>query len=274
MVVGDEVLDGFVPEGNAAWLAPRLREAGIDLRRILVVPDEVHVIAKELRGLLAFRPSLIITTGGVGGTWDDVTYEAVAAATDRGLQVSEELRRPVQGVIDWYAQEGYELDRDAVEGMLRIATVPAGAVTCKLGTWLACVQLDLDGGFEADDGATVVMLPGPPGHVQALVEGVLLPRILGGRRTALAVREVAHPYPENVLVGTLARIRRRHPLAKAGSYPGDPMIVRFKGPSAEVEMAARELEAFIAELHDDPRTGFIRDSWKNNQAARWEVTET
>lgn len=272
VVVGDEVLDGFVAEGNAAWLAPRLRESGIDLVRIVVVPDEIDVIAAELRTLLEMRPSLIFTTGGVGGTWDDVTYEAVALATDRGLQVSAELHGPLEKIIGWYAENGYELDEDAVAGMMRIATVPAGGQVLKLGSWLACVQLDLNGGFHADSGATIVMLPGPPGHVQALVDRVVLPRILGGQRTELEVREVEHSYPETMLVGELARIRRRHPLAKAGSYPGDPMIIRFTGPRAEVEQATDELRAHLAVLHADPRTGFIRDGWRRGQATDWEQT--
>lgn len=138
VVVGDEVLHGFVTEGNAAALAPRLRGVGVDLRRIVVVPDDVDAIADEIRPLLSARPSLILTTGGVGGTWDDLTYEAVARAAGRGLEISPLLEKPLRRVLDWYRDIGFVLDEHAVAAMMRIATIPEQAQVFKLGPWLAC----------------------------------------------------------------------------------------------------------------------------------------
>ena len=128
VVVGDEILDGSVEDANGAWLAQRLRSLGIDLDRLVVVPDDVDVIAGEVRDALSgSRPAVVLTTGGVGGTWDDVTYQGVARALGVGTTVDPELARPVEEVISWTRSVGHRLDRDAVEGMTRIATVPEGS---------------------------------------------------------------------------------------------------------------------------------------------------
>lgn len=115
------------------------------------------------------------------------------------------------------------------------------------------------------------MLPGPPRHLQAVLDGVVLPRILAHRRTQLETREIAHPYPEIIIAGELARIRRRHPLAKAGSYPGESMIIRFTGPVDEVDRATEEFERYLVELNGDPRTESIREGWRVGQATGWKT---
>ena len=147
VVVGDEVLDGFVADANARWLAQRLRSAGIALDRIAIVPDEVQAIAAEVRtGLAAPRPSIVLTTGGVGGTHDDVTYEAVALALGVPLVIAPELATPVRELIEWTTSTGYRLDAQAVAGMMRIATVPEGSSVRLLHRWLAGVHVEIDGG--------------------------------------------------------------------------------------------------------------------------------
>jgi nicotinamide-nucleotide amidase len=267
VVVGDEVLDGFVADANAGWLAQRLRSVGVALDRVAIVPDDVEAIAAEVRaGLAAPRPSIVITTGGVGGTWDDVTYEGVALALDVPLVVAPELATPVREVIDWTVSTGYRLDEQSVAGMMRIATVPEGSTVRLLHRWLAGVYVELDGGPGARSGTAVVMLPGPPGHLRTVVDELVVPEMLGGGRSPLAVAEVPHEYPETLLVGHLARIRARHPEVKVGSYPGRPMIVRFVGARREVAGAAADLRSVLADIAANPATAAVRDAWLHSPA--------
>ncbi len=80
VVIGDEILSGYVHDANSGWLAERLRVHGVPLTRVSVVPDEHEAIDEALQAELArSRPRLIITSGGIGSTPDDLTYEAVAA---------------------------------------------------------------------------------------------------------------------------------------------------------------------------------------------------
>src|SRR5438477_8036635 len=79
VTIGNELLSGDVENTNGSWLARRLEAAGVDVRLIAVVPDEVEEIATTLREQ-ADRADLVVVTGGLGGTPDDVTREALAAA--------------------------------------------------------------------------------------------------------------------------------------------------------------------------------------------------
>ncbi|OHV06945.1 molybdopterin-binding protein [Mycobacterium talmoniae] len=267
VVVGDEVLDGFVADENARWLTWRLRSAGIALDRIAIVPDDIEAIAAEVRaGLVAPRPSIVLTAGGVGGTHDDVTYEAVALAVGVPLAIAPELATPLREPIKWTASTGYRLDAQAVAGMMRIATVPEGSAVRLLHRWLTGVHFEIDGGPTAKSGTAVIMLPGPPGHLRTVVNELVIPEVLGGERSPLAVAEVPHEYPETVLIGHLGRIRSRHSEVKVGSYPGKPMLVRFVGEPEDVARAAAELRSVLADIATDPATAIVRDAWQRSPA--------
>ena len=79
VVVGNEILSGKVADSNSTFLAQQLRGMGVVLQRIVVVPDEVEVIADAVRAL-APTVDVLFTSGGVGPTHDDVTIEGVARA--------------------------------------------------------------------------------------------------------------------------------------------------------------------------------------------------
>src|SRR5580658_7292846 len=79
LVIGDEILSGKVDEANVAVLSRALRELGVELRRVVVVKDEIDTIAREVRELSRSHDWLF-TSGGIGPTHDDVTIEAVAIA--------------------------------------------------------------------------------------------------------------------------------------------------------------------------------------------------
>src|SRR5438477_4899568 len=79
LTIGNELLSGDVENTNGSWLARRLEGAGADVRLIAVLPDEIREIARMLREQ-AERADLVLVTGGLGGTPDDLTREAVAAA--------------------------------------------------------------------------------------------------------------------------------------------------------------------------------------------------
>src|SRR5207237_7019768 len=79
LTIGNELVSGDVENSNGSWLARRLEAVGVDVRLIAIVPDEIEEIATMLREQAA-RADLVLVTGGLGGTPDDLTREAVAAA--------------------------------------------------------------------------------------------------------------------------------------------------------------------------------------------------
>ncbi|KAK7157628.1 hypothetical protein R3I93_008961 [Phoxinus phoxinus] len=96
LIIGDEILKGHTVDTNSAFLCRGLRKLGVTIERITVVPDVQEVIAKEV-AQLSSSVTHLITSGGIGPTHDDVTFESVAMAFDEGLHAHPELTKLVEG---------------------------------------------------------------------------------------------------------------------------------------------------------------------------------
>src|SRR4029434_2009477 len=90
VVIGNEILSGKVVDTNSPYICQELRTLGVDVRRIVVVPDEIEVIARDV--VMFSRACVyLFTTRGVGPTHDDVTIEAIAHGLQRRLVIHPEL---------------------------------------------------------------------------------------------------------------------------------------------------------------------------------------
>ncbi len=141
LVIGDEILSGKVEDANARLLIGELRQLGVALRRILVVPDEIPDVAAAVRELSA-RFDHVFTSGGVGPTHDDVTIVGIAAAFEKPVIRHPELERRLKTFFG----EG------ADESKLRMADVPENAELLEMPDWRWPVLMC----------ANVYILPGVP----------------------------------------------------------------------------------------------------------------
>ena len=116
LVIGNEILSGKISDTNTPFLARGLFELGIELRRVVVCPDEVDTIAKELTDLRNGH-DMVFTSGGVGPTHDDVTIEGVAESFGRPVVQSEGVAKLIRH---------YYGDR-TTDAHLRMANMPEGA---------------------------------------------------------------------------------------------------------------------------------------------------
>lgn len=117
VVIGDEILSGKTQDTNTPFLLRELRDLGVDVRRVIVVPDVVEEIAEAIR-LVQPRYDLIFTSGGVGPTHDDVTMEAIALAMGRRVVRHPALVRLVEELC---------AGRPVKQANLRLADVPEDA---------------------------------------------------------------------------------------------------------------------------------------------------
>ena len=116
LIIGNEILSGKIVDTNTTFLARTLFELGIELRRVVVCPDEVETIAQDLSALRSTH-DLVFTSGGVGPTHDDVTIEGVAASFARPVVRSEAVEKMIRQ---------YYGDR-ATDAHFRMANRPEGA---------------------------------------------------------------------------------------------------------------------------------------------------
>jgi nicotinamide-nucleotide amidase len=166
VVTGTEVLNGRVTDRNGPWLSDRLRELGVDLAFTVIVADRARDITAALSFLAERGADLVLTSGGLGPTADDLTAEVVGAFQGREMVLDEALEGRIWAILEPLRRRWPNLDEDAVRAANRKqAVVPRGATILEpVGTAPGLVVPPADG----RPGPTVVVLPGPPRELQPM----------------------------------------------------------------------------------------------------------
>jgi nicotinamide-nucleotide amidase len=166
VVTGTEVLTGRVADRNGPWLAERLREIGVDQAHTIVVGDRPSDVRDALGWLASAGVDLIVTSGGLGPTEDDLTAAVVAEFQGRPTALDEALEGRIWAILEGLRVRWPDLDEEAVRRSNRKqALVPAGATVLEpVGTAPGLVVPPAEG----RTGPTVVVLPGPPRELKPM----------------------------------------------------------------------------------------------------------
>ncbi len=226
IVIGNEILSGKVVDTNSAFLAQQLRALGVSLRRIVVIPDEIDVIATAVRECHAAF-DIVFTSGGVGPTHDDVTVAGVAAGLDRAVVRHPSLERMLR---DFFG------DR-INEARLKMAEVVDGT------------ELLMEGNvsFPTTRIENIYVLPGIPEIFREKV-GALGAQL---KTDPFHLRIVYVREPESSIAELLNRTLEEFPDLQLGSYPklNDPEYrVRLTLESKDRDYVERALAALLAIL--------------------------
>jgi nicotinamide-nucleotide amidase len=181
LVTGTEVINGSIRDRNGPWISEQLAELGVEVAEITVVGDRREDLEGALRHMREDGLDLIVTSGGLGPTADDLTAEVVGGFAGREMVLDSEMEEKIERIIARYARR-LRFDPEAVrEANRKQAMVPEGATALDpAGTAPGLVV--------PADGQVVIVLPGPPRELQEL-----WPRALA----APAARELldrAEPY--------------------------------------------------------------------------------
>ncbi len=229
LVIGNEVLTGKVEERNIVVAARAFFDLGIAFKRIVVCVDDVQIIARDLRAL-AEQHDIVLTSGGVGPTHDDVTLDAVAYAfevpLDRDPGLADAIRK--------------HFGASCTEHHLRMANVPRGAelVAAGPGRW-PTVKMQ-----------NVYVMPGVPSIFVDRIEAIK-PLLDRGERFARI--ELYLHADEGAIAERLERVARTHATVEIGSYlaPIDAdheIRLTFEGRfKDDVESAARTFEESLVD---------------------------
>lgn len=233
LVIGNEVLSGKVEEQNGRFLMGALREMGVRVDRVVLVRDDAAAIVEEVQRMSA-QYDHVFTSGGVGGTHDDITMPAVARAF--GLEL---VPHPaLLAMLEAHFGEGLTAAHQ------RLALVPDGAVLHSgEGVRVPAVRV-----------RNVFVLPGAPDHLRAKLPAIR--PLLNGRPIWLG--EIFLAVDEELLAETLATADVLRDDVEVGSYPrfdgqADHRVkVTIEGPS---ELACREVLDYL--LGAWKGTGFV-----------------
>ena len=244
LTVGDEILLGQIVNTNAAWLGERLAEAGVDLRRSETVGDETAAIAGAIGRAFDEGAAVVVVTGGLGPTHDDVTRAAVAEAFGVGLAFREDLFERIRGLYESRGRTMPPIGRlmaEVPEGFEPLEN-PKGSAP---GLW----------GERLVDGRrqSVAVLPGVPHEMRAIAEASVLPRLV---RLQDGV----------VLSRTLLTVGRGESDLSAdiedlfGALPDDLTLAYLPGlGQVRLRLTARGPDREAARAHLDQATEAVRD---------------
>jgi nicotinamide-nucleotide amidase len=186
VVTGTEVLTGRVADRNGPWLAERLEEQGVDVACTTIVGDRRADMEAALRFMAQQGLDVIVTSGGLGPTADDLTAEVVGGVQGRGPVWDEALHGRIEAIVKPLAERWKHVDTAALEaGTRKQATIPAGAtVLDPIGTapGLVVPPAPSEEGPAERQGPpppsrkapTVIVLPGPPGELRPMWEAAIL----------------------------------------------------------------------------------------------------
>ncbi|MBY6706243.1 competence/damage-inducible protein A [Rhodococcus sp. BP-241] len=205
VVTGSEVLAGRVSDRNGPWVARQLLQMGVDVAHLTVCGDRPADLKAQVQFLADQHVDLIITTGGLGPTADDLTVETVAALYGREMHLDVDLESRITAIVErWRSRLGSVADSEPLRaGVRKQAMVPAGAQSISpTGTAPGVAMADDSGTLP-----TVLILPGPPSELQSMwpeaIESAPVAAMLA-RRTAVTEDTIrAYELSEADLAATL-----------------------------------------------------------------------
>ncbi len=216
LAIGNELLIGQVHDSNLFWLSRRLTGIGAVVWQGYVVRDDMEAIGEVVRLALSHHPKLIITSGGLGPTWDDITVAALGKALGRNVRLDPRALEMVRQRYEEVKKAGFVPDATLTPERKKMAYLPEGAIPLHNPVGTAPGVLITEGE------TNIVALPGVPPEMRGIFETSLQPYlkewfsgkgtvqwgvIIGRGESTIAkiVNEVAEAHPE-VYVKSRARI--------------------------------------------------------------------
>jgi molybdenum cofactor synthesis domain-containing protein len=169
--IGNELLIGKVVNTNAQWLAKRVTTLGLNVNRVTIVSDQIKEIATAIKEAISRKPEFIITTGGLGPTFDDITLAGFAEALKTPLEVNQKALSMVKEKYRRLMEEGRIESIELTPPRVKMATLPAKSepLSNPIGT--------APGVLTRQNGCMIVALPGVPSEMEAIFDVSVAPLI-------------------------------------------------------------------------------------------------
>jgi molybdenum cofactor synthesis domain-containing protein len=250
--IGNELLIGKTLNTNANWMAKRATQIGLGVRRITVIPDEIEEIAMAIKESLKRKPSFVITTGGLGPTFDDKTLEGLALALNRELKINKKALKMVKEKYETYARKSHTETVELTKPRLKMATLPKKTLPIPnpVGT-APGVQAELKE-------TTLIALPGVPKEMEAIFEEAVEPilRQVSGNRNFHEKSIYAEGIMESGLAPLIDAVMKDNPGVYVKSHPkgeeNRPHIeIHFSSTLGKAEKPKERLDKAIKQLSEE-----------------------
>jgi molybdopterin-biosynthesis enzyme MoeA-like protein len=205
---------------------------GLMVKRITVVGDDVDEIAEELREALRRKPKFIITTGGLGPTFDDKTLEGISKGLNRRLEVNEKALKMVRMKYEAYLKQGRIEKVELTPARVKMATLPAGTKPLPNPVGTAPAML------AKVKGVSIIALPGVPPEMEAIFNDSLA--VMINREAGKSAFFESSIYTDYIMESNLAplieEVMHGNPYVYIKSHVYTNSPVQFEGQKPHIEL--------------------------------------
>lgn len=235
--IGTELAIGQIQDTNSSWIAQQIARLGGRPRRLTIIHDDLHDIVGALRDSLSRGTSILVLTGGLGPTPDDMTVEAVS----RLLGVPPVVHDPT--IDDYIRRRNYKSRSEVSPGLTKMATVPEGAeVMPNPAGWAPFIKI-------SHNGATLLIMAGPPKEMKAVFSQYALEFLGSQFKTKTATRRIWTEMYESEVSPHLQKVMQETPGTYLKAYVAlrsderNAMPVDIVAQGADLPSASANLEA-------------------------------
>ncbi len=213
IAIGNEVLDGLVLDTNSSWMETRLVRLGLQIKRLVSVRDDLDDIGRAL----AFAREVcdvIITSGGLGPTHDDMTLKAIGKALNRRIVENQEALEIVRRQYQSLFERGIVDSPDMTNSRVKMAQIPEGAVLLdnRVGGAPGIMIQEVE--------STIFCLPGVPSELKFIFENSIVPWIKERVRSSFYEEVVEFGmHDESVFAPAIDAVMKKHPGVYVKSMP-------------------------------------------------------
>jgi nicotinamide-nucleotide amidase len=239
--IGNELLIGKTLNTNAQWLAKRLTVLGLNMCRITTITDDVEEIGAAVKEAMNRKPIFVMTTGGLGPTFDDKTLEGIAKALGTLIDVSPEALKMIEEKYEAYAKERGLEKIELTPARVKMARLPKGAepLVNPVGT--------APGVLIKQGKVSIVALPGVPPEMEAIFDGSLEPifKKLAGNATFFEISLGVSELMESELAPIIDKVMHDNSFVYIKSHPRGAE----KTPHIELHLSTTAKDVMTAKNH-------------------------
>ena len=237
--VGTELVLGQIQDTNAHWIAQQILQNGGELRRVTMLRDDFDEMTEAVNSAIQREISLILTTGGLGPTPDDMTVSVIASLIGKKTIVSNET------VAEYKKRRDMSDDDILSDALTKMATIPESAeVYQNPAGWAPCISVDYKQ-------STIIMMPGPPSEMKAIFDTYIQPLIVERYRDEIRTARVYVSMFEAEVSPLMQKVMERYPDVYLKAYvslrnaEGNSMPIDFVSTSSECHETDEQLKSSI-----------------------------
>lgn len=245
LVIGNEVLIGKTQDTNSNWMAKRITKYGHRLRRITTIGDSLDEISQSIIEILKRNPDIIITSGGMGPTFDDMTLEGIGIGLKRKLKLNDHA----YNMIKKSYEQAHKQKILKLEGMTKertkMAYLPEGSNP------LPNIRGTAPGvKIVTDQNTTIFILPGVPSEMKAMFSNSIKPILQENRGTFMEKGFIFEGIGESQIAPYVTKVEERYPQLWIKTHPriGLAFEVELSITAFNVENGEKLAEEALEEL--------------------------